>query len=116
MATRRIVVNIPTENMLAAEYFYGEILGLQPLMDMTWIRTYGNDHQMQVQISFLSEGGAGTPVPDISIEVDDVDQVYQQMKKGGFKIIYGPNDESWGVRRFFVEDPFGKTVNILMHR
>lgn len=30
-------------------------------------------------------------------------------------IEYGPADESWGVRRFYVRDPFGKLVNILAH-
>ena len=34
----------------------------------------------------------------------------------GFEIIYGITDEPWGVRRFFVRDPFGKIVNILSHR
>jgi lactoylglutathione lyase len=28
---------------------------------------------------------------------------------------YGPVDEPWGVRRFFVRDPAGTLVNILMH-
>lgn len=29
---------------------------------------------------------------------------------------YGPADEPWGVRRFYVRDPFGKLVNVLAHR
>ena len=32
------------------------------------------------------------------------------------KIEYGPADEPCNVRRFFVRDPFGKLVNILMHK
>jgi hypothetical protein len=31
-------------------------------------------------------------------------------------IEYGPAEEPWGVRRFFVRDPFGKLINILEHR
>jgi hypothetical protein len=27
-----------------------------------------------------------------------------------------PPDEAWGVRRFYVRDPFGNLVNILAHR
>ena len=34
---------------------------------------------------------------------------------GGFPIEYGPVDEPWGVRRFFVRDPFGRLINILKH-
>jgi uncharacterized glyoxalase superfamily protein PhnB len=37
------------------------------------------------------------------------------MKEGKFKIEYDLTDEPWGVRRFFVRDPFGKLVNILSH-
>jgi catechol 2,3-dioxygenase-like lactoylglutathione lyase family enzyme len=36
-------------------------------------------------------------------------------KKGGFEIKYGPVVEPWGVRRFFVRDPFGRLVNVLSH-
>jgi catechol 2,3-dioxygenase-like lactoylglutathione lyase family enzyme len=54
-------------------------------------------------------------VPDLSIEVDDVDAALDRMKKAGIHIEYGPVDEPWGVRRFYVRDPFGKLVNILAH-
>jgi hypothetical protein len=54
---------------------------------------------MAVQISFLTQGGSGTEVPDISIEVDDVDEAYRLMKKSKFKIEYDMTDEPWGVRR-----------------
>ena len=109
------MVNTATEDIDAAQRFYGEILGLDILMDLTWIRTYGNDSTMQVQLSFATEGGSGTPVPDISIEVDDVDEIHQKMQEAGFSGVYGIVDEPWGVRRFYVKDPFGKTVNILSH-
>ncbi|BBB98233.1 catechol 2,3-dioxygenase-like lactoylglutathione lyase family enzyme [Bradyrhizobium elkanii] len=71
---------------------------------------------MQAQISFASEGGSGTPVPDLSIEVDDLDEALRRMKAARIAIEYGPADEPWGVRRFFVRDPFGKLINILEHR
>ncbi|MCY1367608.1 hypothetical protein D9M69_545510 [compost metagenome] len=70
---------------------------------------------MSVQVSFASEGGSGTPVPDLSIEVDDVDTALARMRAAGFSIEYGPVDEPWGVRRFYVRDPFGKLVNVLAH-
>lgn len=37
------------------------------------------------------------------------------IKNAGFQIEYGPVNEPWGVRRFYVRDPFGKLVNILAH-
>lgn len=115
MKVLRIVPNTATENLEAAKVFYIDVLGLKTIMDHGWIQTYGSDFKMDVQISFASEGGSGTSVPDISIEVDDLDTALIRMKNAGFKIEYGPVNEPWGVRRFYVRDPFNKLVNILSH-
>ncbi len=115
MEVKRIVANISTQQIDAAQHFYGELLGLDILMDHGWITSYGNMETMRVQIAFASEGGSGTAVPDLSIEVDDIEEAYARMKEHGYEIEYGPVDEPWDVRRFYVRDPFGKLVNILMH-
>ena len=115
MKVKRIVANIDTKDIAAAKRFYHDVLGLEVLMDQGWIATYGSAEDMQVQISFMSQGGSGTPVPDLSIEVDDLDAALERVTKAGFPIEYGPADEPWGVRRFFTRDPFGKLVNILTH-
>ena len=70
---------------------------------------------MTIQMSVMSEGGSGTAVPDLSIEVDNVEQALARCRKARIAIEYGPANEPWGVRRFFVRDPFGKLVNILQH-
>ena len=115
MKVRRIVANIATGDVAKAKRFYHDILGLDVLMDHGWLATYGSAEKMTVQIGVATEGGSGTPVPDLSIEVDDVDEALARMKKAKIKIEYGPADEPWSVRRFYVRDPFGKLVNILMH-
>jgi catechol 2,3-dioxygenase-like lactoylglutathione lyase family enzyme len=115
MKVKRIVANIEAQNPSAAKRFYQDVLGLELLMDLGWIATYGSQHKMNVQISFLSQGGSDTPTPDLSIEVDDVDAALERMRAAGFPIEYGPADEPWGVRRFYVCDPLGKLVNILSH-
>lgn len=115
MKVKRIVANIATQDVAQARRFYQGVLGLDLLMDHGWIHTYGSPADMSVQLSVASEGGSGTPVPDLSIEVDDVDVALDRMKQAGFQIEYGPADEPWGVRRFYVRDSFGKLVNILAH-
>lgn len=115
MNVKRIVANIATRDIAAAKRFYRDVLGLDVLMDLGWITTYGVREKMVIQISFAAEGGSGTPTPDLSIEVDDVDATLTRMRESGFQIEYGPADEPWGVRRFYVRDPFGKLVNILAH-
>lgn len=116
MAVRRIVPTIAADWVDAAEAFYGGILGLKRVMDHGWIVTFAGDGQAAPQVSIAVEGGSGTPVPDLSIEVDDIDEVLRRVRAAGLPVEYGPADEPWGVRRFFVRDPFGRLVNILAHR
>ncbi|MGU2439174.1 VOC family protein [Burkholderia cenocepacia] len=116
MKVKRIVANVDTRSIDDARRFYQGIFGLDLLMDHGWIATYGNAEQMDVQISFASHGGSGTPTPDLSIEVDDVDEALARVRAAGMSVEYGPADEPWGVRRFYVRDPFGKLVNVLAHR
>lgn len=115
MTVLRIIANIETADVAAAKSFYGDLLGLEPLMDHGWIVTYGNDVATFSQVNIASEGGGGTKVPDLSIEVDNLDEVLARARKAGFEIEYGPANEPWGVRRFFVRDPYGRLVNILCH-
>jgi catechol 2,3-dioxygenase-like lactoylglutathione lyase family enzyme len=115
MAVMRIVPNVAADRVDAAKAFYGDALGMTIVMDMGWILTFASDGSAVPQISVATEGGSETPVPDISIEVDNLDEVHQRMLAAGFNIEYGPVTEPWGVTRFYVRDPFGRSVNILEH-
>lgn len=115
MKVLRIVANVETADVQKAHAFYHEVLGLDLAMDHGWIRTYTAQAQATVQVSFASEGGSGTPVPDLSIEVDDLDEALRKVENAAIGIVYGPAAEPWGVRRFYVRDPLGKLVNILQH-
>ena len=112
---KRIVSNVAASDVEKANAFYEEILGLKVLMDLGWIRTYGSSSKMTIQVSVMSEGGSGTAVPDMSIEVDNVEEALMRVRNAGIAIEYGPATEPWGVRRFYVRDPFGKLINILQH-
>lgn len=115
MKVNRIVANIATADVEAADVFYRDVLGLELAMDHGWLRTYASTSKMTVQVSFASQGGSGTPVPDLSIEVDDLAEALRRVEGSGTPIEYGPVDEPWGVRRFYVRDPLGKLINILQH-
>lgn len=115
MTVKRIMANIAASEFDGARTFYGNILGMKVAMDHGWIVTFATDASTTPQISFATEGGSGTAVPDLSIEVDNLDEVHGKMFEAGIDIEYGPVSESWGVRRFYVRDPFGRLVNILNH-
>ncbi|MAL79325.1 MAG: glyoxalase [Sneathiella sp.] len=115
MTVKRIVLNIATGSPQKAAAFYGDVLGLDKAMDLGWIATYAGEGTARAQVSFATEGGSGTDVPDISIEVDDLDATHDKLIAAGFPILYGPVNEPWGVRRLFTRDPFNRLVNILVH-
>ena len=115
MRVKRVTANIKTSNIGKADGFYHDVLGLECVMDLGWIQTYGSESKMNVQVSFALEGGSGTPVPDLSIEVDNIETALARVEKENIPIEYGPVSEPWGVRRFYVRDPFGKLINILQH-
>lgn len=115
MAVRRIVANFAADDPGKVRAFYEKLLDLEVVMDHGWILTLASDASARPQVSFATEGGSGTPVPDLSIEVDAVDEVYQRAVKAKLEIVYPITDEPWGVRRFYVRDPLGRTLNILSH-
>ncbi|MBG9792084.1 glyoxalase [Paenibacillus dendritiformis] len=114
MKFQRIVANVATADIAAVDFFYRGIPGLDVVMDHGWLRTYGSA-STTVQLSFASQGGSGTPVPELSIEVDDLAEALRRVQDAGIRIEYGPVVEPWGVRRFYVLDPLGRLVNILQH-
>lgn len=115
MSVLRIVPNIAAARVGDANIFYGDALGMDIVMDHGWIVTFAGPGTHTAQLSIATQGGSGTAVPDLSIEVDNLDEVFTRMSEAGFPIEYGPVEEPWGVRRFYVRDPFGKLINILTH-
>src|SRR5699024_6700913 len=100
----------------ALSSFYADLLGLKPVMDHGWIATLANPSNPIQQLSVASHDESAPIVPDVSIEVDDVDAVYALAQQMGAEITYDLTDEAWGVRRFFVKTPGGHVLNILQHR
>lgn len=115
MTVKRIVANIEADGIEAAKAFYGDVLGMTVAMDLGWIVTFATDTPTTPQVSVAVQGGSGTPVPDISVEVDNLDEIYRRAVAAGFHVEYGPKHEPWGVRRFYVRDPFGRIVNVVAH-
>jgi catechol 2,3-dioxygenase-like lactoylglutathione lyase family enzyme len=116
MKVKRIVTNIAATDVSKARQFYVDVLGLSVVMDHGWIITFGSPERMAPQISVANEGGSDTSVPDISIEVDDLQEALRRVHSAGVAVEYGPVREPWGVERFYVRDPFGRLVNILVDR
>lgn len=51
----------------------------------------------------------------LTIEVEDVDAVYQDLKQKGVEIKVNIRDEPWGDRHFAIEDPNGIGIDIVTY-
>ncbi|MFI6791159.1 VOC family protein [Nonomuraea sp. NPDC050383] len=115
MIVKRVVPNVRSEAVRESREFYG-LLGFEEAMNLGWIMTLASPSSPAAQISFMTGDRTAPVIPDLSVEVDDVDTAYAVMRKSGAEIVHPLQDEEWGVRRFFVRDPNGRVVNVLSHR
>lgn len=115
MSVRRVVPNVHTTDHDASSAFYG-LLGFQEVMNHGWIATLASPTNPSAQISIMADDKTAPVIPDMSIEVDDVDAAYAAVRASGADIVHPLQDEEWGVRRFFARDPSGRVVNVLGHR
>ncbi len=115
MSIRRVMPDIRSKSMEESRGFY-ERLGFEEVMNLGWVMTLASPSNPTAQVTFMSRDRTGPVVPDLSVEVDDVDAAYAVMRESGAEIVHPLQDEEWGVRRFFVRDPDGHVVNVVSHR
>ncbi|MFC8128883.1 VOC family protein [Streptomyces sp. NPDC057302] len=114
MSIRRAMPDIRSDSMEESRDFYG-LLGFEEVMNLGWVMTLGSPSNPTAQVTFMSHDLTAPVVPDMSVEVDDVDAVYATVCESGAEIVHSLRNEEWGVRRFFVRDPNGRVVNVLGH-
>jgi predicted enzyme related to lactoylglutathione lyase len=115
VTVKRIKPNILSTDFAASRAFYNNIIGLSGGTGLDWILFFGTD-QREVQLSVMAMDVKAHVHPDVSIEVDDVDEVHDRAVAAGADIVYPLTDEDWGLRRFFVRDPNGAVINVTQHR
>jgi uncharacterized glyoxalase superfamily protein PhnB len=114
MAVKRIKPNILSERFEESRTFYNDVIGLDGGEGLDWILFFGTDKR-EVQLSVMKLDIAARIHPDVSIEVDDVNAVYERAVAAVAEIVYPLTDEEWGLRRFFVRDPNGAVINVTQH-
>ncbi|WP_091673473.1 VOC family protein [Amycolatopsis marina] len=113
---KRIISYADGNKLAESRAFYAEVFGFEVTMeDPVLCLQYPTSPEGQVIV--LPLGMEDSP-PRFGIDVGDaatVDAVHAEVVRRGLRIVYPLTDESWGVRRFFVEDPSGTVVNVLAH-
>jgi uncharacterized glyoxalase superfamily protein PhnB len=117
MKFRRITPDINSNKIEDSKNFYSSFVGLKLAMDMDWILTFVSESNPTAQINLLRSDKRDIDNSNvmISIESSDVDALYKKALAQNIEIIYPLKVEDWGVKRFFVKDPNGVTVNIMCH-
>lgn len=110
MTIRRVVPDLGSSDVAAARDFYVNLLGFEVGMDLGSVVTLVSPSNPTAQIT-LQNGGS----PNLTVEVEDVEAVHRKAQASGADIVYPLTEEDWGVRRFFVRDPSGVVVNVMMH-
>lgn len=110
----RVVPNLPSQALTENREFYAH-LGLEEVMNQGWITTLASPTNPTAQLSLLTHDETAPVIPDLSIEVDDVDTAHTAMQTTGAEILHPLQNEPWGVRRFFVRSPTGHIINVLSH-
>lgn len=114
----RIVPNIYSNNVTNCKSFYIDFFELELIMDMDWVITFASKNNPSAQIAIVQydkKDRLNNQSVFLSIEVSDIDNLYEKAKELKIEIVYELTKEPWGVKRFFVKDPNGATINLLTH-
>ncbi|MBC7805966.1 MAG: VOC family protein [Akkermansiaceae bacterium] len=115
---------IVTPRLLETKEFYQKFLGFGVTFESDWFLLMHTPNR-EAEISFLlpdhpsqqplfQKPFAGKGIY-LTIEVEDVDQMYQVFKKRGVAIKIELRDEPWGDRHFAIEDPNGVGIDFVEH-
>ena len=122
--TMKLNAGIITEKMKETKTFYQEILGFGVAFENEFyllMHTPGHEAQLSFllpdhpsqqplfQSRFKGEGVY------LTIEVDDVDGLYKQIKDKGVDIKIDIRDEPWGDRHFAIQDPNGIGIDLVKY-
>lgn len=120
----KLNAGIVTEKLAETKAFYTETLGFGVTFENEfYLLLHTPNHEAEIsfllpnhpsqqpifQQPFLNQGVY------LTIEVNDVDSIYQEMKEKGIEIKIEVRDEPWGDRHFAIQDPNGVGIDIVKY-
>ena len=120
----KLNAGIITEKLMESKLFYMEKLGFGVTFENDFYLLMHSPNK-QTELSFLLPhhqsqqpffqkpyNGQGMY---LTIEVDEVDNIYKDLKNKGVDIKVELRDEPWGDRHFAIEDPNGIGIDIVKY-
>lgn len=120
----KLNAGIITNKLAATKSFYTEVLGFGVTFENEFyllMHTPGHtselsfllpDHPSQQSLFQPAFGGQGVY---LTIEVDDVDKLYEEIRNKGIDIKIEIRDEPWGDRHFAIQDPNGVGIDLVKY-
>lgn len=121
----KLNAGIVTSKLAESKRFYTEVLGFGVSFENEfYLLLHTPDHE--AEFSFLLPHHASqqplfhTPFQGqgvyLTIEVEDVDVLYQSIKQKGVPIKIELRDEPWGDRHFAIQDPNGINIDLVRYQ
>ena len=123
--TMKMNAGITTTKLAETKAFYTNVLGFGVTFENEFYLLMHTPNQ-EASISFLLPNhpsqkplfhkpfqGQGMY---LTIEVEDVDKLYAEMKKKGVEIKIELRDEPWGDRHFAIQDPNGIGIDLVFYK
>ena len=115
MNIKTVNITFRVSDFLGAVSFYENILGLPKKSQ--W-HNYAVFDLCGIMLGLEPGGERGVKkgVPDIYLQVDDVDEAYRDLKSKGVRFLTEPEDQSWGARTAKFVDPDGNMFILVQLR
>ena len=120
MEIRRAMPVIKTDDPEESRAFYEGFLGFRVAMEqegMLMLASETKTPTTQILVAWECEEPSDPRVleVDVSVEVADADAALAAAQEQGLEVVYPIMDQPSGIRRFFVRDPSGRTINVAAH-
>ena len=123
MSVQRFLFNIPSDDIEQTAGFYTELFGFEIIFrNADWYIQLALPGHSAAQFGIIRRTSSFLPKPlqlpaqglIFTIQVEDVDAVYKEVKTRGHPIVQALRDEEFGQRHFLLQDPNGLIVNVSM--
>ncbi|GAA6170261.1 VOC family protein [Sessilibacter corallicola] len=112
--------DICSTNLVDSKEFYVDFLGFNVIFEIDWYIQLQSPSLEPIQIAFVEKNHSSVPkeyqkTPQGvvgTVEVENVDAVYQRAQDLGLPVIVNLCNEQWGQRHFMSEDPNGLLVDV----
>lgn len=120
----KINAGIITEKLLESKSFYINYLGFGVTFENDfYILLHSPNHQAEISFLLPNHPSQQTLFHKpfngegiyLTVEVEDVDLMYNELKNKGVEIRVELRDEPWGDRHFAIEDPNGIAIDIVKY-